>query len=207
MLRLRYACAASLQQRPNVSTQLLVALVPGLFGLVPLIVQTVTARAQRRDRMTQLNQLRAELEILERLHTIQEKVGASGEAANGQTTIDINDALSRVLDQYNKLAELAPSDVVGSKQRSTQQLSFLRRVFLLYDPPTNLGWMLHTLFYMLAFILVSYSLTAAIFFDWGDILEAALLIGIPGSIALLVTQRLARHNAAYNTRQLEESDS
>ena len=53
------------------STELTVALVAGLFGLVPLTVQIATTRAQRRDRMTRLNHLRAELELLEHLHTLQ----------------------------------------------------------------------------------------------------------------------------------------
>ena len=42
-------------------TELAVAIVAGLFGLVPLMVQIATTRAQRRDRMSRLNQLRAEL--------------------------------------------------------------------------------------------------------------------------------------------------
>jgi len=35
--------------------ELAVAFVAGFFGLIPLMVQIVTTRTQRRDRMTRLN--------------------------------------------------------------------------------------------------------------------------------------------------------
>jgi len=66
---------------PHMSTQLAVAFVAGLFGLIPLMVQIASTRAQRRDRMTRLNHLRAELEFLEQLDTLQGKVNARDEAA------------------------------------------------------------------------------------------------------------------------------
>jgi hypothetical protein len=94
-------------------TELAVAIVAGLFGLVPLMVQIVSPRAQRRDRMTRLNQLRAELELLERLHTLQGEVSATDEATKPPTNVVIRDSLSKVLNQYNKLSEIAPSTVVG----------------------------------------------------------------------------------------------
>src|SRR5215211_5140234 len=97
------------------SAELAVTLVAGLFGLVPLIVQIATTRAQRRDRMTRLNQLRAELELLEHLHTLQGKVGTTDEAAKPQTNQVISDTLSKILEQYNNLSEIAPSRVVGGK--------------------------------------------------------------------------------------------
>jgi hypothetical protein len=99
-------------------TELAVALVAGLFGLIPLMVQIVSTRAQRRDRSYRLNQLQAELELLERLHALQGKVGAPGEAATPPTNLVISDSLRKVLDQYNKLSEIAPSAVGGRKQPS-----------------------------------------------------------------------------------------
>ena len=88
--------------------ELAVAFVAGLFGLIPLMVQIASTRAQRRDRMTRLNHLRAEQELLERLHTLQGKVSARDEAAKPQTKLVISDSLSKLLDQYNELAEIAP---------------------------------------------------------------------------------------------------
>jgi hypothetical protein len=143
--RLRRSCSGSRRRSLYMSTEFTVAIVAGLFGLVPFMAQIVSRRAQRRDRMTRLNQLRAELELLERLHTLQGEVSATDEATKPPTNVVIRDALRKVLDQYNKLAEIAPSTVVGRKPPSTQQLSFFRRAFLLYNPHTISGWILHTL--------------------------------------------------------------
>jgi hypothetical protein len=137
------------------STQLAVAVVAGLFSLIPLMVQIASTMAQRRDRMTRLNHLRAELELLERLHSLQGKVSAKDDAAQPQTNVVINDALSKLLDQYNELSEIAPSALGGGKQPSPRRLSFLRRAFLLYYPHTTSGWILHTMFYFWALAVVS----------------------------------------------------
>src|SRR5215212_9854806 len=132
------------------TTQLVVAFVAGLFSLIPLMVQIASTRAQRRDRMSRLNQLRAELELLERLHTLQGEVSTTDEAAKPRTNLIISEALSSVLAQYNQLSEIPPSAVLGSKQPSPRQLSFFRRAFLLYTPYTISGWILQTLFYFFA---------------------------------------------------------
>ncbi len=185
-------------------TELAVALVAGLFGLIPLMVQLVSTRAQRRDRVYRLNQLQAELELLERLHALQGKVGAPGESTKPQTNLVISDSLGKLLDQYNKLSEIAPSAIGGRKQPSARQLSFLRRAFLLYSPQTTSGWVLHTLFYVWGFVFVGATLMLPIIFGdlvsivVGFIFEAAIF-GIP----LLIIQRFARRNAV----QIEEPDS
>jgi hypothetical protein len=130
------------------STELAVALVAGLFGLVPLMVQIATTRAQRRDRMSRLNQLKAELELLERLHTLQGEVSATDEAAKPQTDPVIRDSLSKVLKQYNKLSEIPPSAVDSDEASPPRQLSRFRRVFRLYRPRTISGWIVSTLVYI-----------------------------------------------------------
>jgi hypothetical protein len=185
--------------------ELAVAFVAGLFGLIPVMVQIASTRAQRRDRMTRLNQLRAELELLERLSTLVEgKVSAGDEAAKPQTNLVISDSLSKLLDQYNKLSEIAPYGVVGAKPPSPRQFSFLRRAFLLYNPRTTSGWILHTLFYMLAIIFVTWFLFALIaFVPIPAALLVAALLDIPIGIALLIIQR----NAARNAAQLDEPNA
>jgi hypothetical protein len=187
-----------------------VALVAGLFGLVPLTVQIATTRAQRRDRMTRLNHLWAELELLEHLHTLQGKVGATDEAAKPQTDQVISDTLSKVLEQYNNLSEIAPSTVVGGKPPSGRQLSFFRRAFLLYNPHTISGWILHTLFYMIATIFVFYCIGELSGFFYSDSIGTTLfymgVYVVVFAIPLLILQRLARRNAAQSAAQPEESD-
>jgi hypothetical protein len=189
------------------SAELAVALVAGLFGLVPLMVQIATTRAQRRDRMSRLNQLQAELELLEHLHTLQGKVGTTDEAAKPQTNQVISDTLSKILEQYNNLSEIAPSRVVGGKPPSRRQLSFFRRAFLLYNPHTFFGWTLHTLFYMIATIFVFYCIAelSGLFYRGTSLFYMGVYVVVFG-IPLLILQRLARRNAAQSAAQLEESD-
>ena len=154
--------------------------------------------------MTRLNQLRAELELLERLHTLEGKISAGDEAAKPQTNLVISDSLTKLLDQYNKLSEIAPSGVVGAKAPSPRQLSFLRRAFLLYNPRTPSGWVWHTLFYMVAIIFVTLFLLTLIAFSKPiQGLVVAVIFDIPFGIALLIIQRFAERNAA----QLEEPNA
>ena len=187
------------------------ALVGGLFGLIPLVVQLVSTRAQRRDRMTRLNHLRAELELLERLHTLEKEVGARDEAAKPQTDLIISDSLSNLLDQYNKLSEIAPSAVAGGKQPSPQQLFFLKRAFLLYTPRTTSGWILHILFYMFSVIFWAL-LFVGVFvigaeFGIDDFFLFTGIFLIPIGIVLLIIQRRAQRIAARNAAQLEEPNA
>jgi hypothetical protein len=194
--------------REPTMTALMVTVVAGLFGLVPLMVQIATSRAQQRDRMTRLNQLRAELELLERLHTLQGEVSTTDDAAKAQTNRVISDSLRRLLEQYDQLSEIAPSAISGSKQPSPQQLSFLRRAFLLYEPRTISGRILHTLFYMLASIvpLILLALWPSFSRQPSPVSEyvSLLLLLTPLYIALLIIQRFARRNAAKNAAQVEE---
>jgi hypothetical protein len=188
------------------STELEVALVAplvaGLFGLIPLLVQIVTSRAQRRDRMTRLKHLLAELELLERLHTLQGKVAATDEAAKARTDLVISDELSNLVNRYVQLSEITPSSTSG-------ELSILRRALLMYKAETTSGQILHTLFHMLAslVIIVPYLLLPSIVsgaFGVDDILLLTFLFFIPSGIVLLIIHRLARRHDASHPARLEE---
>jgi hypothetical protein len=193
------------------STELTVAFVAGLFGLIPFVSQIISTRAQRRDRMTRLNHLRAELELLERLDALQGRVSSGDEAAVGELNLTINKALSKLMGQYDILSEITPSAAVTRKKPSAPQLSFFKRALLLYSPHTISGWMLHTLFYILIIIFVNFYFLAVI----GQLLTQGLsgvvdtsitmlFLGLPVGIVLLILQRLARRNALRHAGQLEE---
>ena len=188
------------------STELAVALVAGLFSLIPLMVQIATTRAQHRDRMTRLTQLRTELELLERLRTLQGEISVTDESANPQTDLVIRNSLSKVLAQYNSLSEITPSGVVGGKPPPPQQLSFLRRAFLLYNPHTTSGWVLHTLFYFFALFFIAWLPHSPSDFK-PTLLVGWAITAIPLGIVLLVLRRLARRNATRNAAQLEEPNA
>jgi hypothetical protein len=191
---------------------LAVAVVAGLFSLLPLMWQISTTRAQRRDRMTRLSHLRAELELLERLHTLQGEVRAGDEAAKRELDLTINNSLSYVMGQYNALSEIAPSKIApstksapstvgGGEQPAPRHLSFLRSALLLYDPNTALGWILHTVFYIFAIILGTWSLMVITFVGFDPLAWA--VFATPLVIGLLIIRYLARRNAA----PLEETAS
>jgi hypothetical protein len=175
------------------------------------MVQIATTRAQRRDRMTRLNQLQAELDFLERLHALEGKVGAQDETAEPRTDLAIGDSLSNLWDQYNMLSELAPSAVAGDEQTPSQQLSFLRRAFLLYNPHTVVGWILHTLFYtggilFVWFLFAGFILVTAPGIGMRGLLEAGIF-ALPLGIALFIIQRRARRNAVRSAAQPEVPNS
>jgi Flp pilus assembly protein TadB len=114
------------------------------------------------------------------------------------------------LEQYNELAEITPSSVVGGKQPSREQLSFLRRAFLIYNPHTTSGWIWHTLFYMFAsiFVFVVFIAVALAFqIGWTAFLVSILIYVLPVCIALLIIQRRARRNALRSAAQLEEPNA
>jgi hypothetical protein len=195
--------------RSELATAFVAASVAGLFGLIPLMVQIATSRAQRRDRIYRLNQLQAELELLERLHALQAEVGASDEATKPEADLVISDSVRKLLEQYNELSELTPS-AAGSKQPPPEQHSFLRRAFLMYNPHTTSGWLWHTLFYIFASILVFllFGEVSVLFgVGWTDFLLGMLIFVLPVSIALLIFQRLARHHAVRSATQLEEPNA
>jgi hypothetical protein len=200
---------------------LAVAFVAGLFGLLPLMWQISATRAQRRDRMTRLSHLRAELELLERLNTLQGAVSAGDEAAKRKLDLTISNALSYVMGQYNALAEIAPSKIAssstesapstagGGEQPPPRQLSFLRRMLLLYDPDTALGWILHTVFYIVAFFFVAWEL---MLIGFGGPGEEGFFVATVGSailfgIVLLPIRLLARRARRHAAPQLEETAS
>jgi hypothetical protein len=199
-----------------VTRDLTVAFVVGLFGLIPLMWQITSTRAQRRDRMTRLSHLRAELELLERLNALQGAVSAGDEDAKRKLDLTISNALSYVMGQYNALSEIAPSKIapttgVAGKQRSPREISFLRRALLLYDPDSALGWMLHTVFYVVGIITLMFILitsAAPTPFTLSALLSAlvgGVILSTPLVILLLIVRYLARRH--LRTSEKIESES
>ena len=85
------------------------ALVVGLLGLVPVMVQWLTTKAERRDRRHRLNTLLAELEFLERASALQDKDRAEDNPEQLQRTLRVENAMRDLLDRYNELPKTVPS--------------------------------------------------------------------------------------------------
>lgn len=180
------------------STEVLVALLAGMFGLAPIMLQVATARAQRKDKTARPNHLRAELEFLERLGTLHEQVVTREDPARLQTKARIGEAANNLLDEYKALPRATGPSLEGARRSSEQtskQFSIFRRMFLIYAPETLVGWVLHTLFYVLALILISLTLLGTVGTEQGlagGLLTSLAVWGVIVGIPLLIVQRLAR---------------
>lgn len=177
------------------------ALMAGSFGLVPVMLQWFATISQRRDRSTRLNNLRTELDFLERLSAVHETTGVEDGLTPQQTKLKIYNAVSDLLEQYSAL----PKDVrptAGADRRSVERRTLFRRVFLLYTPETMLGWVLHSIFYVLLIVILTLLISG--FFNPPTDNETGanefgyLLIGlvIIFALPLLILHRLARRQAA-----------
>ena len=121
--------------------KLLLGVVAGAFGLVPAIVQLVSARSQAKSRNNEVARLGAELEFLSKLDALSR---SSVMDANGpRTSVSLHDDLARLLSDYRAIRP------VGVQQPRTGALSFVARLFLLFRPHSAHGWLLHTVFYFL----------------------------------------------------------
>jgi hypothetical protein len=104
---------------------------------------------------------------------------------------------------------LIQQHLIGGKEPSSQQLSVLRRTFLLYTPHTTAGWILHTLFYLIGLVFVYWSLGvggsaggySARDFGWWA------FFATPCVVVLLIIRAMARRNAAHNAAQPEEPNA
>jgi Flp pilus assembly protein TadB len=113
--------------------------------------------------------------------------------------LTINNALIKLLKQYTSLSEIAPRAVAGEKPLSPRELSFLRRVLLLYHPNTALSWILHTAFYILCFFVVAFFLIVVAVPPYHiDYLIGWAVIVAPIVPVLLIIQWLARRHTAHS---------
>ena len=120
-----------------------VALMAGLFGLLPVLMQWMSDRSKSKGRDRQIARLHSELEFLEQWATLSGSADSSGES-NASPGIQLQ--LDRLLAQYDDLKhkELHP------EEKSTE-VSLARRIVLAYSPSGGLAWVVHTLFYVLFF--------------------------------------------------------
>lgn len=140
-----FASGSPLQGLSQLSPEaVLAAIVTGLIGLVPLVVQAVSGRANRKSHGHRLAHLSAEVEFLEkwtRLRQAQPPVdGAQRVESPGAAMAQ----LDRIFDQYQ---ELGSSKDEQAKVR-IQHVGFLRRNLLLFLPLSSKGWFYHSVYYV-----------------------------------------------------------
>jgi len=125
--------------------QILVAIVAGLFGLGPVIIEMITNRARRGSSAQKIAILNDNLDFLEKWSTLYEQHQLEGQTDQDKaTSARIQSDLVRILAQYQALKEREKE-----QQRQVVTISWPRRMLLLFLPHTARGWFYHTLFYVL----------------------------------------------------------
>ena len=124
--------------------KLLMAVVAGLFGLVPVIVQLVSARSQSKSRSNHITRLSTELEFLNKLSELSRTHAGVLPAERAAQPLDVQPDLSNLLLDYRKVRQ-GPVPVRAPDTAP----SFAARALLLFVPPTAAGWAIHSAFYFL----------------------------------------------------------
>src|SRR5262245_20375832 len=106
--------------------KLLLGVIAGAFGLVPVIVQLVAARSQAKSRNNEVARLGAELEFLTKLDALSRS--SLKEADAPRPGVSLHEDLSRLLSDYRAIRRLAVQHPRGGS------LSFVSRLFLLFRP-------------------------------------------------------------------------
>ena len=169
-------------------TNIAVALLAGVFGLLPVLLQWMSERSKSRVRDRQVTRLQSELDFLEHWA----KLSGSGAADGATVSPDIQPQLDRLLAQYDELkhTEMHP------EERSTE-VGFARRMILAYTPSGPLAWAAHTIFYVLVIFSVTMVITDIADLVGGKPADEVLLgtglalIGVFILPPMIVLQRIA----------------
>jgi len=125
---------------------LLVSIVAGLFGLIPLILQWLSDRSKTKSKHDRILKFSNELEFLEKW------VNLYSESLTNEKTQQVQMApqsvqsdLERILAEYRYLRE---ESELGEQERPSK-VSFIRRMLLLFRPSTEKARLIHSIFYFL----------------------------------------------------------
>jgi hypothetical protein len=156
-------------------TGILIAIIGGLMGLVPLVVQVISNRSQRKSHGHRLANLAAELEFLEKWTHLRKEHQADGVMTQSDSSgAGVVSDLERILTQFQSL-KLRKEE---HEKKPIHDVSFLRRAFLLFLPVSAKGWLYHTAYYVLAFM-TWWMIWVSIFdvlFSWPN-LDSDLILG------------------------------
>ena len=130
--------------------KLLVAGVAGLLGLLPVLFQWLSARSAARSRNKRIELLSEELKFLEQWVALSGAGLAEGQTQQGAPPARvIQTDLAVVLTEYRSLRETELEH-----HARPEDVSLIRKVFLLFRPTTGMGWLIHTSFYFLTITMI-----------------------------------------------------
>jgi hypothetical protein len=128
---------------------IMAGIITGLIGLVPIVVQVISNRAQRKSHGHRLANLAAELDFLEKWTNLLKEHQPHGVINQTETTgATVVSDLENILSQFQSLR----TGKEKHEKKPIPEVSFLRRVFLLFLPVSVKGWIYHTLFYVLLLV-------------------------------------------------------
>lgn len=122
--------------------QIILAVVGGLFGILPVVLQGLANRASRKSTSHRLEQLSADLDFIEQWSRLSREQNCGAEPA---PTLQLQGDLDRVLRNYRALKARDEHEDV----REFTEISLVRRMFLLFTPASARAWIYHTVFYVL----------------------------------------------------------
>lgn len=122
--------------------QIIVAVAVALCGILPAVLQSLANRASRKTTSHRLQQLSTDLDFIERWSKLSREQQSGAEPAQAP---QLQGDLDRVLRQYRALKARDAHEEI----REFPEISFLRRMFLLFTPASPVAWIYHTVFYVL----------------------------------------------------------
>lgn len=177
----------------------LIAIITGLAGLIPLVVQAISNRARRKSHGHRLASLAAELEFLEKWTGLLKEYQPDRLSQQAEATgAAVVSNLESILGQFQSLREVKETH----KKKPIPDVPLLRRVFLLFLPVSFKGWIYHTLFYVL-FVICG----ALIISEWlnptgaGTINDLLIGLAIIFGLPLTILSHRANHDRNLHVAQ------
>lgn len=130
--------------------RLLVAVVAGLFGMVPVLVKWLVDRGAARGRHNRIQRLSTELDFLERWIKLSGEGQNQGDLQVAPPSQAVQADLTSILEEYRFLKEQELTEHV-----SPAKVSFARQAMLMFRPFTGRAWLIHTVFYFLIIFAVA----------------------------------------------------
>jgi hypothetical protein len=172
-----------------------IAIITGLAGLIPLIVQALSNRAQRKSHGHRLASLAAELEFLEKWTSLLKEYQPDRliQQADPTGTAVVSD-LENILGQFQSLRAVKETH----KEKPIPEVPLLRRVLLLFLPVSVKGWIYHSIFYVLLLfcgsLIISELWNPAIDSEAGTFTDLAIGLAIIFGLPLILLSHRANHD-------------
>ena len=186
--------------------KIIVAVIVGLIGLVPVLLQSLSNKRREKGFSSQLKKLQDELGFLEKWKTFSSTVHETKDQYNETANKIIGESLHSILEQYKTLNEEESKFKQEKDVTDVKQISLIRRLFLLFLPQSFTGWILHSFFYFLVIfstvMIISEIVTPTIDDTTGDsmvflLIGTIIIFGIPA----LILQRLAIKKMKKDTKK------